>query len=746
MAVRCPKCGREADDGAVICAGCDFILDSSFLGDDIMDAEADRRVRTKEVSTAALSSAPAKNKKRKRAREPAEKTRVAEGVASWAADALILGDLDDDEVASFQASDTGLAQREVTMARMYVGGSIQALLMPDAIPEIAPDVALDSVRITPFERHVLELVNGKRPVARIKVKARLKDDDFQTALALLADKGFLRLKGRAKKVPKRDTKRAPQQAQPPARSATLPRVERTLIAEAPSAHELDDVAGDADEARGFEAARTGPARRPTSDGELSHTQLQPAPRFDDDDEDDGPRDSLAGPSVADDEPLSFADSIISEEGVFASAEEAAARDAEPSPPVKSREKRRARRRPPLPGEIPAPPPELVDEEAPVRDIHDEPTSDTHLARPSSSFASAPPPLPLDASREAPPSAVEDEAVAFEDLETAMPSPLSVDAADISLIEVDTLPLPEQHRPAPPPPASSPPDEGLVEPPHTDPPAAIEVSDFSDPEQRKLEQPATPPPPLPGASLPPPLPGAPTLPPPLPGATPPAPSTTPALAKPPAPPAPLPAPAVAAPPEDKSEEEAHDSDSGEGPDAPVSFEMQRKASRIFEQAEKDFAAGNVSSAIMNVKLALIYNPVEKRYRQFLADWEAVAVEPKAAKETKLLDDAQEAEQRGDYEKAFELLSKALERAPRNAGLHNRIGVLLATRLKRYKEAAEHVLTAIELAPGNLAYKNNLGKILAKEESAIHKMPMKKERRGAQQGDDKVVVKKLRPKLF
>src|SRR5690606_16123428 len=207
VVVRCPKCGREADDDAVICAGCDFILDSSFLGDDIMDAEADRRAQTKEPATAArATAAPAKNKKGKRAKKAAsdDERRPGGGEGgSWAADALILGDLDDDEVASFQASDTGLAQREVTMARMYVGGSIQALLMPDAIPEIAPDVALDSVRITPFERHVLELVNGKRPVARIKTKAQLKDDDFQTALALLADKGFLRLKGRAKKVRKK---------------------------------------------------------------------------------------------------------------------------------------------------------------------------------------------------------------------------------------------------------------------------------------------------------------------------------------------------------------------------------------------------------------------------------------------------------------------------------------------------------------------------------------------------------------
>ena len=56
------------------------------------------------------------------------------------------------------------------------------------------------------------------------------------------------------------------------------------------------------------------------------------------------------------------------------------------------------------------------------------------------------------------------------------------------------------------------------------------------------------------------------------------------------------------------------------------------------------------------------------------------------------------------------------------------------------------SAIDLAPGNLAYKNNLGKILAKEESAIHKLPIKKSKKDKKDDDDRVIVKKLRPKLF
>ncbi len=759
MTVRCPKCGRDAADDAVICSGCDFILDSSFLGDDIMDAEADRRVKAKDPSSSSerppprssVSSTPRAPKNRKA--PPAkgqgaphlsrgarasgqesfsEKTFAAPAQdESWAADALILGDLDDAEVASFQASDTGLAQREVTMARMYVGGSIQALLMPDAIPEIAPDLVLDSVRVTPFERHVLELVNGKRPVARIKAKARLKDDDFQTALALLADKGFLQLKGHAKKVKKKPA---------PPRTPRVPS-ERTLIAELPSAHELDaddDVASDAGRF-GF-SEKTGPP--PAEHVPREHTLIQPAPRFDDGAGDEEGADADAADadfSEVDRGPLSFADSLISEEDVFASAEEVLAKDAETAAPA-APPLPRAHRRPPLPGEVPAEalaaaepvqPPEVAaapDEAAAAApSIHDEPTSDTHLAT-SEPPPARPPPLAADANQEVrAAAALEAEAVAFEDLETGLPSPLSVSAGDISLIEV-TPPAAGGSRPPSLTTGTLPtPEAALAKRREPTPPAAIDVSDFSDPVARP--SPVAAPPPLPGGNI---------RPPGVPGAR--------------VPPARAPrasAPIEPSPVDDKSEEQlAHDSDSGEAaPGAQVSFEMQRKAARIFEQAEKDIAAGNASSAIMNVKLALIYNPAEKRYRQFLQDWERMqAGEPaKASKEELLLEEAQALEQKGEHEEALAVLQKALERAPRNAGLHNRIGVLLATRLKRYKEAAEHVLTAIDLAPGNLAYKNNLGKILAKEESAIHKMPVKKSKK-KDKDDDRVIVKKLRPKLF
>ena len=39
----CPKCGQTVGSEAVICQHCNFILDTSFLGADILDEEKDLR-------------------------------------------------------------------------------------------------------------------------------------------------------------------------------------------------------------------------------------------------------------------------------------------------------------------------------------------------------------------------------------------------------------------------------------------------------------------------------------------------------------------------------------------------------------------------------------------------------------------------------------------------------------------------------------------------------------------------------
>jgi hypothetical protein len=290
-----------------------------------------------------------------------------------------------------------------------------------------------------------------------------------------------------------------------------------------------------------------------------------------------------------------------------------------------------------------------------------------------------------------------EADSFEEERTQVPArPVSVAPADISLVEIEVEP-PVAPRSLDPPPATDP--ERL--------PSRIEVSDSPTEQAAGPARPSVPgarPPRLPGASL--------------------------AAAK------------------GKIAKAEPDRSSGErGPASSVSFEMQRRADKLFEQAERDYAAGNVSSAVMNGKLALIYNPTEQRYLRFLTEWQQVQqrqASAKTSRESYLVAQSGAAEQDGDYARAAALLREALALSPKAASLHNRLGVLLATRLKLYKEAANHVLTAIELSPSNLGYKNNLGKILGKEESALHKLPIDKRRHDHDQG--RVRVKKMRPKLF
>jgi len=164
----CPKCGRPVTEAAVICSGCDFILDTGFLGEEILDEEKTLRPGRGGVDPAMFNLA----------------------------DAVILGDIDD-TAQSFETSDSGFHVRESTGARLYVSGRSQALLAPDAIPAIIQAASSSGVRLTPFERHVLTFIDGSRPVETIRQIAGLDESEVKTALATLADKGVVEVVGRA---------------------------------------------------------------------------------------------------------------------------------------------------------------------------------------------------------------------------------------------------------------------------------------------------------------------------------------------------------------------------------------------------------------------------------------------------------------------------------------------------------------------------------------------------------------------
>ena len=182
---------------------------------------------------------------------------------------------------------------------------------------------------------------------------------------------------------------------------------------------------------------------------------------------------------------------------------------------------------------------------------------------------------------------------------------------------------------------------------------------------------------------------------------------------PAPPKPKPAPAAEPPP---PRPRAVVEDAG----APRPFARKGgvvaaslpKAEELYELALKDRAAGNLSRGSMYAKMALEQAPHDKRYQDLVAQYAAGADHKREPEELKLFQQAQRADEKGDHKKAVELLRRALELAPQSAGLHNQLGVILATRLKDYDAATHHLMQACDLDPKNGAYKNNLGKVVAR----------------------------------
>ena len=163
----CPKCGRPVDENAVICNGCNFILDTDFLGDEILDEDKKLRPGKGGVDPAVFNLA----------------------------DAVILGSLES-KPQSFETADSGFNVKESTGARLYVSGLTKAVMAPDAIPALT-DLRVSSIRLSPFEEHVLRFIDGEKPVDHIRREAGLDEAEVKTALATLADKGIVKVIGRA---------------------------------------------------------------------------------------------------------------------------------------------------------------------------------------------------------------------------------------------------------------------------------------------------------------------------------------------------------------------------------------------------------------------------------------------------------------------------------------------------------------------------------------------------------------------
>ncbi|MFZ9887844.1 MAG: hypothetical protein ACO3JL_10105 [Myxococcota bacterium] len=510
----------------MICPTCDFILDDSFLGSGftgVTPADGEEKPHVGfEVRTRAIPPLPSPPTVDFQEMTEANEL-VPAGTALWVSDSLILGDLADENLASFQVEDSGLVVRELTHTRVYVGGAIRELLAADAVPLAVRHGAELARQLSPFESHLLEIIDGTLTTAQLRQRSRLEPGDFEMTLSLLADKGWVR-----------------------------------------------------------------PAHLPAPREEARHGRIH---------EEKTQITRVDGRSAASESPWSPQDTLAGAD----------------------------------PG-------------------------DQTLLAPRSPFGSEEPSM----TQETVSQAVAEDTDAPDDVW----APSEDLAADFSAPSTGAVAVPRELAP-----------RSI---------SYIELSAFS--------------------MLP------------------------------------------SAPVEDDGAPRSSGTAEPQAAPVEVPFELRRKASRIFEHAERDFAVGRVSSALMNAKLAAIYDPSAPRYPEAVREWGALSQVSSSAqvhRATTMLDEANAAEQRGECERAEGLLRQILEENPTSAAIHNRLGVLLATRMRRYQEAAMHVMRAIDLSPTNLTYKNNLGKILAKEEAALRNLSPRGDP-GAPEGEP-VMLKKLRPRL-
>lgn len=120
------------------------------------------------------------------------------------ADGVVLGDAGDivgsalvgpAAYDAFLASPTEAGLRAVLPVRVYLGRNIAEALTPDVILRPAADLDTRLVPLSSVERAILAEIDGKRPVARLRVRVGLDADAFGVALALLLDKRAIEVAG-----------------------------------------------------------------------------------------------------------------------------------------------------------------------------------------------------------------------------------------------------------------------------------------------------------------------------------------------------------------------------------------------------------------------------------------------------------------------------------------------------------------------------------------------------------------------
>lgn len=267
--MHCPKCDQLIDEQAVLCAGCDHVLDADFFAEDKTDL------------TEALS-----NTDERRSLPPRS---VEQG------DPVILGDVSGEfdvvlteetgsylHAASEQSDDAG----PLRPAPIYVDAGTAQLTAPASV--LAVSEGVDLPPLTPFESHVLALLDGERTVAGVQEASGLSLEDLRIAICMLADRGLVQLRLMASPAPVVMPRAAAVPAPVPV--AEVPVVEAPVadvsVAEKPEVTEVTEVAkeppaGLREALRDVTLSSSAPGERPiTMDGadlELVPLDVTPPP-------------------------------------------------------------------------------------------------------------------------------------------------------------------------------------------------------------------------------------------------------------------------------------------------------------------------------------------------------------------------------------------------------------------------------------------------------------------------------------
>lgn len=169
--MQCPSCKVEIErDDAWICPGCNRVLNAAALVGDLGDLadEGSAPITNVDIDNASIEA------------------RIVDNISI---DESFQGDEDIPQMLTgFDVNDDG----HVAAVAYYSAGTSR-VIMPDAVPTVTE--LADFTICTPYQEHILELVDGQSTVREISQNTELEPREVAIALLSLFDDGLIQLEG-----------------------------------------------------------------------------------------------------------------------------------------------------------------------------------------------------------------------------------------------------------------------------------------------------------------------------------------------------------------------------------------------------------------------------------------------------------------------------------------------------------------------------------------------------------------------